>query len=514
MMVAAACMGVVLHFSCARAQNIDTVLGGSVGDGGPTNYAQLYQPADIVFDRAGNLYIADITDYRVRKVTPGGPIETIAGTGAYPYFAFGCPSGLAAQTPLNVASVTLDPTGNLVIGDLGSACIERLSADGSLSVVAGSGRFGYSGDGGDAKAALLSAPIALTFDRHGNLYFSDLDNNRIRKVDVNGVISTVAGSGSTDYVGDGGFATQAGLDTPYGVTVDGSDNLYIADTMHSVIRKVDVNGFISTFAGNGTFGYSGDGGAAPGAQLNSPHGLRIAPDGDLFIADSGNSVVRRIDAAGVITTVAGNGQLGISLDGVPATSVPMYSPLAIAFDDRAIIGRNFTMAIADETRVRSVASNGILRTLAGGATYPETTPALGASLFFPEGLAFDVAGNMYIADSANHRVRKLKVDGTVATVAGDGTLDASAGGIPATASGLVGSRSVVVDSAGNLYIADSTRIRKVDTNGVVTTFVGDGTSACVQPGHPETKSPMSMRSPSMFTTSSMLPMMGATTSTR
>ena len=233
--------------------------------------------------------------------------------------------------------MALDDAGNLYVADTVNNRIRKVDAAGVISTVAGDGTLGYGGDGGAAVAAQLHFPAGVAPDGAGNLYIADVHNHRIRKVDAAGVISTVAGSGRSGfgmggYGGDGGAAVAAQLNTPTGVALDRAGNLYIADWSNHRIRKVNAAGVITTVAGNGTEGYGGDGGAAVAAQLNAPS--VVAPDGagNLYIADVGNDRIRKVDSSGVITTVAGTGTFGFSGDGGPAVAARLWNPYGVALD--------------------------------------------------------------------------------------------------------------------------------------------------------------------------------------
>ena len=332
---------------------------GHSGDGGAALEAQLSSPEGVALDGAGNLYIADRGNHRIRKVDAAGVITTVAGTGTVGYSGDG---GAATAARLNgPEGVAPDGAGNLYIADTGNHRIRKVDSAGVIATVAGTGTVGYSGDGGAATAARLNGPAGVAPDGAGNLYIADTSNQRIRKVDSAGVITTVAGSSTTGaFGGDGGAATAARLNTPAGVALDGAGNLYIADTLSDRIRKVDSAGVITTVAGTGTAGFSGDGGAATAAQLNTPEG--VAPDGagNLYIADKNNHRIRKVDTAGVITTVAGTGTPNFGGDGGLATA---------------------------------------------------------AHLRHPEGVAVDALGNLYIADRSNHRIRKVVGAGPPAPVA-------------------------------------------------------------------------------------------------
>ena len=461
------------------AGTITTVAGagteGFGGDGGPATAAQLYRPAGVALDGAGNLYIADFGNNRIRKVDAAGVISTVAGAGSTGESGggFGGDGGPATAARLYLPrGVALDGAGNLYIADLLNHRIRKVDAAGVISTVAGAGSTGesgggFGGDGGPAVAARLNFPVGVAVDGSGNLYIADTDNDRIRKVDAAGVISTVAGGG---YGGDGGPAVAAQLDWPFDVALDGAGNLYIADWLHNRIRKVDAAGVISTVAGGGSS--LGDGGPATAAQLNFPEG--VAPDGagNLYIADTYNNRIRKVDAAGVISTVAGGGSsLG---DGGPATAAQLSGPSGVAVDGAG----NLYIADRGNRRIRKVDAAGVISTVAGGgSSLGDGGPATAARLNFPVGVALDGSGNLYIADTDNNRIRKVDAAGVISTVAGDGTCCYSGDGGPAVEAQLSGPSGVAVDAAGNLYIADTEneRIRKVDAAGVISTVAGDGT---------------------------------------
>jgi sugar lactone lactonase YvrE len=338
----------------------------------------------------------------------GQTITTVAGNGTAASTGDG---GQATAASLNSPSgAAVDSSGNLFIADTGSSVIRKVNAStGIITTVAGNGSFGFSGDGGPATAASLNQPNALAIDGAGNLFISDITNNRVRRV-TNGTITTVAGDGTAAFGGDGGPATAASLNQPTGVAVDGSGNLFIADRFNGRVRRVDAStGIITTVAGNGSFGFSGDGGPATAAPLNHPTGVAVDGSGNLFIVDSSNQRIRQV-SNGVITTVAGNGTHGFSGDGGPATA---------------------------------------------------------AALNFPWGIAVDGAGNLFVADQFNFRVRRVDAStGIITTVAGTGQSGFSGDGGPATAAN-VDPFAVALDSTGNLFIADpsNSRIRRVGSAG-------------------------------------------------
>ena len=538
---------------------ITTVAGngtvGYSGDGGPATNAQLNLPAGVAVDGAGNLFIAD--HWAVRRVSASGIITTVAGNGALSCSsADGGPATSAALAPMGVAvdsagnlfivsalwpspgtsiscggirkvspsgiittvagggsGVAVDDAGNLFIAE--GTAIRRVSTSGIATTVAGNGTFGFSGDGGPATNAQLNGTSGMAVDDAGNLFIASA--GRIRKVSTSGIITTVAGNGTfgprlggSSFSGDGGPATSAQLGNwSGGVAVDGGGNLFIADLFNFRIRKVSPNGIITTAAGNGTRGSSGDGGPATSAQLgNWSGGVAVDGGGNLFIADPGNNRIRKVSPSGIITTVAGNGTQGFSGDDGPAATATLWGPTGVAVDSAS----NLFIADAGNDRIRKVAPSGIITTVAGGGTLSgpaaDGGPATSAQLTRPGGVAVDAAGNLFIVDGFRcygprcyGAIRKVSTGGNITTVAGGGTLLGSSGdGGPATSAHLSWPAGVAVDSAGNLFIADpganfSTggeysddpgdhRIRKVSPSGIITTVAGTGSAGFTGDGGP------------------------------
>ncbi len=338
-----------------------------------------------------------------------------------------------------------------------------LHAQGIISTVAGNGNIGNAGDGGPATSATLGSANGIVVDKAGNIYFTDSIFSVVRKIDSKGIISKFAGGGAGS-LGDGGPATSARLSFqgPHaGLAVDGAGNVYIADYFDSRIRKVDTSGNITTVAGNSTSpglgSFSGDGGPATSAGLNSPTGVAIDSAGNLYIADYGNQRIRKVDTSGKITTFAGIGVVTASDsgDGGPATKAELGSPYDVAVDGKG------NVYIADSEHIREVNSSGIISTAAHGffgtcALSP--TPVASADVA-ANGFGLDSAGNLYIADKSGDCVQELETDGIVSTVAGGGVTKGDGG--PATSAELISPAAVALDTAGNLYIATSGAIRKV-----------------------------------------------------
>ena len=312
-------------------------------------------PISVAVDAAGNVYVAGF-GYRVRRIDTAGVISTFAGTGEEGFSGDGGPATEAQFYPGHdqFLSVATDAAGNVYVTDPENQRVRRIDTAGMISTFAGTGEEGFSGDGGPATEAQLSYPVGVAVDSAGNVYVADVVNLRVRRIDTAGVISTFAGTGEEGFSGDSGPATEAQLSYPISVAVDAAGNVYVAGYESSRVRRIDTAGVISTFAGTGEEGFSGDGGPATEAQFYAGNDgfLSVTTDatGNVYVADAGNLRVRRIDTSGVISTIAGTGEAGFSGDGGPATE---------------------------------------------------------ARLSGPEGVAVDAAGNVYIADTGNHRIRIL-----------------------------------------------------------------------------------------------------------
>lgn len=303
---------------------------GFLGDGGNVDSAEFYFPYCSVFDDSGNLYISDAGNNRIREVSPSGIIRTVVGTGTFGYSGDG---GLAIEAELRYPQgLAIDQYGNLFIADRFNNCIRKVTSSGIISTVVGNDTLGYTGDGGPAIKAELCQPIGLAVDKNETIYITGECSSEVRKVDTSGNISAFAGGLDEGYNGDGGLATEANLNGPKGLAVDNSGNVFIADFENSCVREVNTAGIISTFAGNATFGDSGDGGLATEAMLGSPYGIALDKSGNLYITDVGDWRVRKVSTSGIISTVAGNGVEGESGDGGPAIDAEIAQPYAIAVD--------------------------------------------------------------------------------------------------------------------------------------------------------------------------------------
>ncbi len=488
----------LLVTSGAFGQNsiIETIAGG-----GPNDLPALSCSAvstGVLAGSSGEVYFAwfDLsTTGRIFEVSPGGILTLVAGHEANAALGDGGP---AVEAGLGIVyAMAQDPAGNLYLGEWGRRRVRRVdAATGSITTVAGGGPAGATMDGIPASQAFLDFPFGLAFDASGNLYLSEMNGHRIRRVDAaTGLITTVAGTGTAGYAGDGGPASSALLDGPREIAIDAAGNLYVADAGNSRIRMIEAaTGKIVTVAGTGTQGYEGDGGPATSANLIHPSGLALDGAGNLYISDydpydmdgSWQSRVRRVDAAtGIITRVAGGGtgDRWDVLEGIPATDAIMYYPEVVDVDaagDLLTSDQGDFYLPEPTARVRKVdVSTGLINSLAGGGTSKgDGGLASGAVLEGVGRIAFDASGNLFIPDG--HQIRRVDAaTGIITLVAGDGTAGFAGDGGPATDARLNTTAAVVVDAAGNVFIADrdNHRIRRVDgATGIITTYAGDGTA--------------------------------------
>jgi sugar lactone lactonase YvrE len=495
------------------------------GDGIMAIAANLYYPFGVAVDNAGNLYIADTDDQLIRRVACGtgistctapsgetlGDIYTLAGTGessGHTGTAGYNSDGIAANTAeiYNPETVAIDNSGNLFIGDQynqrirevscgtttssGGACTASTGQTaGDIYTVAGDGSAGYNGDNKLATSAQLYYPIGVAVDSAGNLIIGDYDDDRIREVpcvvstltctppsgDTAQFMYTIAGTGATTFFGNNVPATGADLYYPTGAASDSSGNIYIADRANCVIRVVNSGtGNISTFAGTGTCGYSGDGGAATSADLNNPYGVAVDSSNNVYIADTNNCLIRVV-TSGTINTFAGK-NCGYSGDGGPATSADLFYPDGVAADSHG------NVYIADQYNyvVRKVTA-GTISTFAGNHTQGfagDGGSAGSAEMSYVLGVAADAMGNVYIADQYNQRIRKVNTSGIISTYAGNGTAGYQTDGGLAVQTSLYYPAGVAVDGAGDVIIGDydNERVRLVDESGIIHTIAGNGTA--------------------------------------
>ena len=448
------------------------------GDSGPATAAAICYPAGVAVDAAGNLFLADYS-CRIRKLTgASGIITTVAGNGIE---SFAGDNGVATAASLGkLGSMALDGAGNLYLTDQGNQRVRKVAFDTKfITTVAGNGSQGFVGDNGAATAASLSGPSGIAVDDAGNLYFADTFNSRLRKVDAaTKVISTVLGEGAGGFSGDGGLAQAADLKGPRGLALDQSGNLLIAETGNGRVRRVAAGtGIITSVAGNGTPDYAGDNALATARGLQAPTGVAVDAAGNVYIADMLNNAIRMVAAKdGTITTVAGTGEKNFFGDGGLAIAAKLSFPYNLVLDGAGTL--YFTDALNNRIR-KVVLGSGIISTVAGN----DSTEFLGdgglasaASLHTPSALAIDHAGNLYVADQEHYRVRVIAADsGKITTVAGSGTAGVTGDGGKATIATLGEVSGLAVDDAGNLFIADSENdvVRKVSAaTGLISTVAG------------------------------------------
>jgi uncharacterized protein (TIGR03437 family) len=453
--------------SLAQTYTISTVAGGSPA---PTPAlaasTSIGAPQYLTVDSSDAVYIT--TGNTIFKLTTDGLLTLVAGTSRPGFSGDGSPA-LNAQlsSPVGLA---VDANGVLYIADAGNNRIRRMDANGIITTVAGSGMAGFSGDDGPAVSAQLSAPAGVAVDTNGNLFIADTGNHRVRKVTPDGLITTVAGNGAAAFAGDGGQAVSAQLSAA-AIALDGNGILYIADADNLRIRKVTTDGVISTIAA-----------ASFGTPFLNFHQITVDHVGDVYVADTGNSVIREIvSGTNAVSTVAGNGANGYFGDGSAATVAALAFPRGVAFDSAG------DMLIADtgNYRIRLVAeNNNHMSTVAGTgkASYSGDGRAPTIAQFFePKGLAVDGQGNLYIADTGNNRVRKI-ANGTVTTVAGNGAAGYSGDGAAPTNASLSDPEGVAVTSPGALFVADTGnyRVRALDQFSI-NTVAGNGDSTTLSP---------------------------------
>jgi sugar lactone lactonase YvrE len=469
----------------AQQDMISTIIGG-----GPNNipalHANLYTPDGIALDSAGNYYIASYNQNRVFKVSASGALTVLAGTGTPGFGGDGVVGGAPLALLNHPVAVTLDATGNVYIADTNNCAVRKVTSAGTITTIAGIGSScGFAGDGGKGTAANLNGPEGVAADGLGNLYIGDYNNCRVRRVVLaTDIISTFAGNGSCSYSGDGGAAAAASLAYPSGVAVDTANNLYIGDTNNYVIRMVTkANNKISTIAGNHTAGFTGDGGAATSAEMQRPFGIAVNGAGTLVtFGDYDNHRVRQFTVGGNIKTVAGTGTActwstsNSCGEGGLATSASLYYPVGVALAS----GGAVYLANSGNMVIDSFTVGGNLNVKAGNhsntmETLVTGTPATGAELNYPWGLANDSAGNVYVADSHNFVVRELvKSSGLLNIIAGNGTSGFTGDGGAGASAELSYAWGVTKDAAGNVYISDGYNclVREVNTAGNINLFAG------------------------------------------
>ena len=444
-----------------------TTLAGNSAQGsadGTGNGARFNNPNGAAVDSAGNIYIADSMDHTVRKITATGVVTTFAGLAGRSGSSDGTGSGARFKTP---ACVTVDGAGTVYVADSGNHTIRKITNSGVVTTLAGIAGFSGSIDGTGTVARFYN-PSGLAVDIAGDIYVGDTSNGTIRKISTAGVVTTLAGAaglfGSTD-----GTGSTARFSSPKGVAVDEVGSVYVADWGNSTIRKVTSDGTVTTLAGAAGSGGSNDG-TGSGARFYVPEGVAVDSTGNIYVADTGNSTIRKITITVVVTTLAGTaGSTGL-IDSA-GSAARFYRPRGVAVDSTG----NVYAADTGNYNVRKITAIGVVTTIAGTVGSLGSADGVGAAARFrtPTGVAVDGAGAVYVADSGNHTIRKITPNGVVTTFAGIAGMSGSTDGI-GTVARFRFPEDVAVDFAGNIYVADTGNrtIRKITASGVVSTLAG------------------------------------------
>ena len=437
---------------------------GFSGDGGQATAAHFTECQYIAFDASNNLYISDIGNQNIRKVNTSGVISTVAGIPAkQPAFGYSGDGGTATAARLyNPYGMIVTSSGNLLILDQQNFCIRQVNTSNIISTLYGASY----GDGNVASNAFLSLTGKAVKDAAGNVYITDYGSSRVRKINTSGIISTIAGIGASPnyglgYSGDGGQATNAELNNPFSEAVDAAGNVYISDFGNNRIRKINTSGVISTVAGTSVGGYSGNGGQATNAELLNPTDVVVDASGNLYISDL-NSVVRKVNTSGIISLYAGNTTQGYSGNGGQATNAELNQPYGLGLD----ASNNLYIADAGNNVIRKVTTGGVISNVAGNTAAGYTGnggSAVSAEINDPNGVCIDASNNMYIADFNNNVVREVNTSGIISTIAGITTAGYSGDGGQATIAEMNGPDDVFVDTHNNIYIGDynNSTIRRV-----------------------------------------------------
>ncbi len=425
--------------------------------GGPGNAdgvgsrARFFHPGGLATDPEGNVYLTDIDNHTLRKVTPTGIVTTVVGSPGQP----GAIDGIGPAARFNRPnSIARDTAGSLYVTDQANQTIRKVTLDGTVSTLAGSpGQFGNR-DGASTNA-LFATPWGIAIDPHGTVYVSDSDNHTIRRITPEGIVSTLAGSPGVSG-SDDGIGPAARFNHPYGLAADASGTLFVADAYNNTLRRISADGTVTTLAGTaGQFGSVDD--IGPAARFFNPYGITVDPAGNLFVTDEGNHTLRRVAPDGAVTTLAGlAGQLG-SVDGID-TNARFNSPYGVTTD------RSGSVIVADTFNhtLRRITPSGAVTTLAGQpATFGRNNgPTNNALLNAPLAVAVDPFGNLYIADSGNRSIRRVSTTGTVTTIGGTTVIGDPTG--------------IAVDPAGTVYVVDhgENLILKAVSGGTLSTFAG------------------------------------------
>ena len=431
----------------------------------------------ITLDKKGNIYITMREHNVISKIDNNGMMSRFAGSGQSGFSGDGGPAIKASlKTP---AGLVFDFKGNLYIADRENHRVRKIDTHGNISTFAGNGEAGFSGDAGPAKKARLNLPSGLAADQKGNLYISDRSNDRIRVVDKKGVIRTYAGNGVAGFQGDAGPALKAQLDKPFGIALDEERNLYIADRNNNRVRKVSPEGIITTVAGDGGFFFMGDNGPAYRASVAAPTGVAVDKKGNLYIADRNNNRVRVVDKLGMIRSIAGTGQQDYNGDSESARETNLYLPFGLTIESNGnllVIDRShYRIRRIDPKsgQVETVAGNGIKLFAGDGG------PATGATLSFPHGMSVDKKDNLIFSDKGHYRIRKITPEGVIYTIGGNGIRGNVGNNIPAIEANFYNVTTIVHDPKGNMFMSSPSGfvslIRKLDSKGIIHDFIDTAT---------------------------------------
>jgi len=423
----------------------------------------------IALDKEGNIYISMREHNVINRIDTKGMMTRFAGSGESGFSGDG---GTAVNAKFRTpAGLTIDAKGDLYVADRENHRIRKVDTRGNISTFAGTGRAGFSGDGGLAVTADLNLPSGLAADGKGNLYISDRSNDRIRVVDKKGVIRTYAGSGVAGFLGDAGPALKAQLDKPFGITLDEKGNLYIADRNNNRVRKVSPEGIITTVAGDGGFFFMGDNGPAYRASVAAPTGVAVDKNGNLFIADRNNNRIRVVDKLGMIRTAVGTGQQDYNGDSEVARETNLYLPFGLTVDSN----NNLLVIDRSHYRIRRInPKSGKVETVAGNGLKlfaGDGGPATGATLSFPHGMVVDKDDNLIFSDKGHYRIRKISPEGVISTIGGNGHRGNVGNNIPALDANVYNITTLIQNPAGDTFMLSPSGfvslIRKLDTKGVI-----------------------------------------------
>ncbi|UPT69690.1 MAG: T9SS type A sorting domain-containing protein [Flavobacterium sp. JAD_PAG50586_2] len=426
---------------------------------GNGDVAQFNTPYSIAVDASENVYVIETNSHAIRKITATGIVTTFAGNQSNSGFLDGQNNAALFASP---KGLDVDASGNVYVADASNNRIRKISAAGTVTTIAGDGTAGYLDAQGTA--AKFNNPTGVALTSSGMLYVSDTSNNRIRAISTSGLVTTLAGNGSPAMVNGQGTAAQ--FNAPRAIAVDASANVYVVDYSNNRVRKITSAGLVSTLSGTGSFGAVN--GAASVATFKYPEGIAVDAAGNVFVADVTNNCIRKITSTGDTSTYAGSATRGLE-NGQTGTMAMFNMPVSVAVTSAGV-----TYVIDDfNSCIRKVTSNGIVSTFVGNEV-TGYADGQGTSAYFnnPKGMAIDAAGNIYVADTFNNRIRKVTSSGVVTTIAGDGTAGYLDG--QGTAAKFNNPYSLTVDTAGNIYVADTknNRIRKISPSGAVTTVAG------------------------------------------